>query len=98
LDKLIELLLREWETVRSAPITILILFGAASGIAGQVWKWYYRKQIEDRDARIQLLLAQLKSQEIDVDALLLNQAVDAAYYRMIEEWARKKARDLDDKR
>ena len=38
MDKLIDVLIREWETVTAAPITILILVAAAIGIARQVWK------------------------------------------------------------
>lgn len=77
MDRLIDVLIQEWGTVSGAPIAVVVVVVAASGIAGQVWKWYYRKQIEDRDTRIQLLQAQLKSREIDVEALQLNQAVDA---------------------
>ena len=102
MDKLIDVFIREWETVTAAPITILILVAAAIGIAGQVWKWYYRKQTEDRDARIELLQSQLDSAKLDMSAMEINQAFDAEYYRQWEghfrglgDWARKKAREMD---
>jgi hypothetical protein len=95
LDKLVEALVQEWETVSAAPISVLLLMAASVEIARRAWKWYYRKQIDDRDARIELLRSQLASKEIDIQALQVNQAVDAAYFRAIEEWARRKALDME---
>jgi hypothetical protein len=95
LDKLIEILQREWTTLKAAPFAFLVAVVAATEFARRGWKWYYRKQIDDHDALIHLLQTQLKSREIDIEALQLNQAVDATYYRLIEDWAGKKARELE---
>ncbi len=91
----IDYIIREWNTVTAAPLTVLVLFLIGQLFGWSAWKWYYLKQIGDRDTRIELLEHRIQASQIDIQAMQLNAAFDADYYRLLENWARKKAHEKD---
>lgn len=91
MKQVLEFLAKEWEIIASAPFSFLIFLAILTAVTQRLWKWYYGKRLADKESTIELLREQLKITKINLDASLLNQAVDEEHYKILEEWVRKKS-------
>ena len=85
----------EWAALSSAPVTFITVIGITFLVSGRIWKWYYEKQIKDRDARHELLLEQLRTMEIIHHAERLNRDVDDEIYAALARRAESKSEESE---
>ena len=89
MEKILDLMMREWRIITSAPYSILAAILFVTAVTQRVWKWYYRKRLADKDATIELLREQLKLNEASHQAEHINQELEEIYKKILEELLRK---------